>query len=186
MLRTRLDGDLTFFGAAAKCFASDVAMSVTTDAVQLLGGYGYTRDYPLERMMRDAKSPKSTKVRIRCNVSSWLATFRDSGHPPAALGRSGVVIVATPTTRSGPVREHLRLVALAADGPQRRGGPSTGPDAAARRRERQPTITASGRRRRHARAGARQHRAAQPPSAWTMLMIACICGPLLVAKLLPS
>jgi len=47
--------DLTFFGAAAKAFASDVAMAVTTDAVQLLGGYGYTRDYPLERMMRDAK-----------------------------------------------------------------------------------------------------------------------------------
>ncbi|MFJ3766824.1 acyl-CoA dehydrogenase family protein [Streptomyces sp. NPDC090082] len=46
---------LTFFGAAAKCFASDIAMEVTTDAVQLLGGYGYTRDYPVERMMRDAK-----------------------------------------------------------------------------------------------------------------------------------
>jgi alkylation response protein AidB-like acyl-CoA dehydrogenase len=51
----RSDSDLTFFGAAAKCYASDVAMSVTTDAVQLLGGYGYTRDYPVERMMRDAK-----------------------------------------------------------------------------------------------------------------------------------
>ncbi|MGP4046681.1 acyl-CoA dehydrogenase [Streptomyces sp. 2A115] len=51
----RGDSDLTFFGAAAKCFASDVAMEVTTDAVQLLGGYGYTRDYPVERMMRDAK-----------------------------------------------------------------------------------------------------------------------------------
>ncbi|MED7951433.1 MULTISPECIES: acyl-CoA dehydrogenase family protein [unclassified Streptomyces] len=51
----RGDGDLTFFGAAAKCFASDAAMEITTDAVQLLGGYGYTRDYPLERMMRDAK-----------------------------------------------------------------------------------------------------------------------------------
>jgi alkylation response protein AidB-like acyl-CoA dehydrogenase len=51
----RLDSDLTFFGAAAKCFASDVAMEITTDAVQLLGGYGYTRDYPVERMMRDAK-----------------------------------------------------------------------------------------------------------------------------------
>jgi alkylation response protein AidB-like acyl-CoA dehydrogenase len=47
--------DLTFFGAAAKCYASDVAMDITTDAVQLLGGYGYTRDYPVERMMRDAK-----------------------------------------------------------------------------------------------------------------------------------
>ncbi|MFJ7769222.1 acyl-CoA dehydrogenase [Streptomyces sp. NPDC097107] len=51
----RGDSDLTFQGAAAKCFASDVAMEVTTDAVQLLGGYGYTRDYPVERMMRDAK-----------------------------------------------------------------------------------------------------------------------------------
>ncbi len=47
--------DLTFRSAAAKCFASDTAMSVTTDAVQLLGGYGYTEDFPVERMMRDAK-----------------------------------------------------------------------------------------------------------------------------------
>jgi alkylation response protein AidB-like acyl-CoA dehydrogenase len=51
----RGDKDLTFFGAAAKAFASDVAMEVTTDAVQLLGGYGFTHDYPVERMMRDAK-----------------------------------------------------------------------------------------------------------------------------------
>ncbi|MFZ0161282.1 MAG: acyl-CoA dehydrogenase family protein [Kineosporiaceae bacterium] len=51
----RGDRDLTFFGAAAKCYASDVAMQVTTDAVQLLGGVGYTKDFPLERMMRDAK-----------------------------------------------------------------------------------------------------------------------------------
>ena len=47
--------DLSIAGAMAKCFASDVAMAVTTDAVQLLGGYGYTRDFPVERMMRDAK-----------------------------------------------------------------------------------------------------------------------------------
>ena len=47
--------DLTFFSSAAKCFASDAAMDVTTDAVQLLGGYGYVKDYPVERMMRDAK-----------------------------------------------------------------------------------------------------------------------------------
>jgi alkylation response protein AidB-like acyl-CoA dehydrogenase len=51
----RGDADLTFLGAAAKCFASDVAMEITTDAVQLLGGYGYVKDYPVERMMRDAK-----------------------------------------------------------------------------------------------------------------------------------
>jgi len=47
--------DLTFFSSACKCLASDVAMSVTTDAVQLLGGYGYVSDFPVERMMRDAK-----------------------------------------------------------------------------------------------------------------------------------
>src|ERR1700691_5428641 len=47
--------DLTFLSSACKCFASDVAMEVTTDAVQLLGGYGYVNDYPVERMMRDAK-----------------------------------------------------------------------------------------------------------------------------------
>jgi alkylation response protein AidB-like acyl-CoA dehydrogenase len=51
----RADTDLPFFSAAAKCFASDTAMAVTVDAVQLLGGYGYTRDFPAERMMRDAK-----------------------------------------------------------------------------------------------------------------------------------
>jgi len=47
--------DLTYYGAAAKCFASDAAMEITTNAVQILGGYGYTRDFPVERMMRDAK-----------------------------------------------------------------------------------------------------------------------------------
>jgi alkylation response protein AidB-like acyl-CoA dehydrogenase len=47
--------DLTFMSSACKCLASDVAMQVTTDAVQLLGGYGYVNDYPVERMMRDAK-----------------------------------------------------------------------------------------------------------------------------------
>ena len=51
----REDDDLTFFGAAAKCYASDVAMDITTDAVQALGGAGYTKDWPVERMMRDAK-----------------------------------------------------------------------------------------------------------------------------------
>ena len=47
--------DLTFYSAASKCLASDTAMAVTTDAVQILGGYGYVSDYPVERMMRDAK-----------------------------------------------------------------------------------------------------------------------------------
>jgi alkylation response protein AidB-like acyl-CoA dehydrogenase len=51
----RGEPDLTFASAAAKVFASDTAMQVTTDAVQLFGGYGYTTDFPVERMMRDAK-----------------------------------------------------------------------------------------------------------------------------------
>jgi len=51
----RGEPDLGFISSASKCFASDVAMEVTTDAVQLFGGYGYTRDFPVERMMRDAK-----------------------------------------------------------------------------------------------------------------------------------
>ncbi|MBU6495039.1 MAG: acyl-CoA dehydrogenase family protein [Acidobacteria bacterium] len=49
------DRNLSYLSAAAKAFASDVAMSVTTDAVQLFGGYGYTTDFPVERFMRDAK-----------------------------------------------------------------------------------------------------------------------------------
>ncbi|HZQ28962.1 MAG TPA: acyl-CoA dehydrogenase family protein [Acidimicrobiales bacterium] len=47
--------ELTMAGAMAKCFASDVAMEVTTNGVQLLGGYGYTQEFPMERFMRDAK-----------------------------------------------------------------------------------------------------------------------------------
>ncbi|HEY5302758.1 MAG TPA: acyl-CoA dehydrogenase family protein [Acidimicrobiales bacterium] len=49
------DKNLNYLGAAAKSFASDTAMSVTTDAVQLLGGYGFTKEFPVERFMRDAK-----------------------------------------------------------------------------------------------------------------------------------
>ncbi|TFV58649.1 acyl-CoA dehydrogenase [Mycobacterium sp. PS03-16] len=51
----RGEGNLGFISAASKCFASDVAMEVTTDAVQLFGGAGYTTDFPVERFMRDAK-----------------------------------------------------------------------------------------------------------------------------------
>jgi alkylation response protein AidB-like acyl-CoA dehydrogenase len=47
--------DLTKYSAMAKLYCSDVAMEVTTEAVQVLGGYGYMKEYPVERMMRDAK-----------------------------------------------------------------------------------------------------------------------------------
>ena len=49
------DPRMTYLASVAKCYAGDVAMKVTTDAVQVLGGYGYMSDYPVERMMRDAK-----------------------------------------------------------------------------------------------------------------------------------
>jgi alkylation response protein AidB-like acyl-CoA dehydrogenase len=51
----RMDADIAFAGAAAKCFASDVAMEVATNAVQVLGGAGYVMDHPVERIMRDVK-----------------------------------------------------------------------------------------------------------------------------------
>ena len=51
----RKEPDLVKFSAMAKLFATDMVMQVTTDAVQVLGGYGYLKDHPVERMMRDAK-----------------------------------------------------------------------------------------------------------------------------------
>ncbi len=70
----RGEGDLTFSSAAAKCFASDTAMAVTIDAVQLLGGYCYTRDFPAERMMRDAKI---TQIYEGTNQVQWVVLARD-------------------------------------------------------------------------------------------------------------
>ena len=49
------DDELTKASAMAKLYCTDVAMEVTTEAVQVLGGYGYIKEYPVERMMRDAK-----------------------------------------------------------------------------------------------------------------------------------
>jgi alkylation response protein AidB-like acyl-CoA dehydrogenase len=51
----RGDPEVSYWAAIAKCYASDAAMAVTTDCVQALGGYGYIREYPVERFMRDAK-----------------------------------------------------------------------------------------------------------------------------------
>ena len=54
-LADRSDPKLALYSSMAKLFASDTAMEVTTEAVQVLGGYGYVTEYPVERMMRDAK-----------------------------------------------------------------------------------------------------------------------------------
>ena len=52
---TRLAPEQIRYSSMCKTFASDVAMKVTTEAVQIVGGFGYCRDYPLEQRMRDAK-----------------------------------------------------------------------------------------------------------------------------------
>ena len=52
---SRGDQHFSMYSAMAKMFASDKAMEVTNDAIQILGGYGYMKEYPAERMMRDAK-----------------------------------------------------------------------------------------------------------------------------------
>lgn len=67
----RGEPNLGFISSASKCFASDVAMEVTTDAVQLFGGYGYTTDFPVERFMRDAKITQIYGAPIRFSASSW-------------------------------------------------------------------------------------------------------------------
>lgn len=55
MIDNHQANNVAAYASMAKCFASDTAMEVTTNAVQLLGGYGYIKEYPVERMMRDAK-----------------------------------------------------------------------------------------------------------------------------------
>ena len=56
MVDAGVDGaELTKISAMAKLYCTDVAMEVSTEAVQILGGYGYIKEYPVERMMRDAK-----------------------------------------------------------------------------------------------------------------------------------
>jgi alkylation response protein AidB-like acyl-CoA dehydrogenase len=62
----------------AKCFASDAAMKVTTDAVQIFGGYGYTREYPVERFMRDAKI---TQIYEGTNQIQRTVIARELGAP---------------------------------------------------------------------------------------------------------
>jgi alkylation response protein AidB-like acyl-CoA dehydrogenase len=79
-LAHRIDGgdtkDIGHLSAMCKVFASDAAMKVTTDAVQLLGGYGYMADYPVEKMMRDAKITQiyeGTNQIQRNVIGSYLA-----------------------------------------------------------------------------------------------------------------
>ena len=74
----------TIYSAMSKCFASDVAMEVTTDAVQVFGGYGYMRDYPIEKYMRDAKITQiyeGTNQIQREEIGKILIGEHVAGHP---------------------------------------------------------------------------------------------------------
>jgi alkylation response protein AidB-like acyl-CoA dehydrogenase len=77
----------TLYSAMSKCFASDVAMEVTVDAVQIFGGYGYMHDYPIEKYMRDAKITQiyeGTNQIQREEMSKTLINNFHSRRPPAA------------------------------------------------------------------------------------------------------
>ena len=102
----RGDADLPFFGAAAKCYASDAAMEITTDAVQLFGGYGYTKDYPVEKFYRDAKIgtiyegtsnmqlQTIAKLLLRFNVFTRIKVVKKAGYRDAVgRGLRGVLDV---------------------------------------------------------------------------------------------
>lgn len=73
--------------AMSKCFASDVAMRVATDAVQVFGGYGFLKDYPVERLMRDAKITQiyeGTNQIMRVIIArGFLARAQDDPSSPA-------------------------------------------------------------------------------------------------------
>jgi alkylation response protein AidB-like acyl-CoA dehydrogenase len=73
----------TIYSAMSKCFAGDMAMQVTTDAVQVFGGYGYMRDYPIEKYMRDAKITQiyeGTNQIQREEISKILIGEHVAGH----------------------------------------------------------------------------------------------------------
>jgi alkylation response protein AidB-like acyl-CoA dehydrogenase len=79
--------DLTKYSAMAKLLCSDVAMEVTTEAVQILGGYGYIKEYPVERMMRDAKI---TQIYEGTNEIQRLVIAREMAKENRALLLAGV------------------------------------------------------------------------------------------------
>jgi alkylation response protein AidB-like acyl-CoA dehydrogenase len=80
--------ELTKYSAMAKLLCSDVAMEVTTEAVQVLGGYGYMTEYPVERMMRDAKI---TQIYEGTNEIQRLVIAREMAKENRSFLLAGVV-----------------------------------------------------------------------------------------------
>ena len=125
------DAELTKVGAMAKLFCGDMAMWVTTEAVQILGGYGYIRQYPVERMMRDAKitqiyeglagNPAPRRSRARWSRSSVPSSWPAWASAAAALAFVAHHPAAPPTSLALPaspsiVRADGNLVAAVVPG----------------------------------------------------------------------
>jgi hypothetical protein len=119
----RGEGKLGFISSASKCFASDVAMEMTTDAVQLFGGYGYTRDFPVERMMRDAKVTQYTRATTRSSASSWPTPCSTAKSPILVSVRRFLVSMIRPRPGRTTVDRQLRRSGRSgAQGPVRQAG----------------------------------------------------------------
>src|SRR5690606_34535825 len=107
--------------AMAKLFASEAAMWVTTQAVQVCGGYGYMRDYPVEKLMRDAKATEiyeGTNEVLRVVIARELYRSGGDGAGPVAGGihggrawRSSRRSASTTTSRSSSVTSRPRVTA---------------------------------------------------------------------------
>ncbi len=91
------EDELTKISAMAKLYCTDVAMEVTTDAVQILGGYGYMQEYPVERMMRDAKI---TQIYEGTNQIQRLVIAREMLKENRAFLLAGVELISRPAPRS--------------------------------------------------------------------------------------
>src|SRR4029450_8381036 len=98
--------ELTKISAMAKLYCTDVAMDVTTDAVQILGGYGYMQEYPVERMMRDAKI---TQIYEGTNQIQRLVIAREMVREQRAssLAPVGYERKPAPPSRSGRARRRV-------------------------------------------------------------------------------
>ena len=104
------DADMGKYSAMAKLIASDTAMGVTTEAVQVLGGYGYVNEYPVERMMRDAKI---TQIYEGTNEIQRLVIARTLGRPASKTESPPHTVSRCPPWSDGPRRYTRRSQAPA-------------------------------------------------------------------------
>ena len=104
--------NMGLIASASKCFASDTAMSVTTDAVQLFGGAGYTVDFPVERMMRDAKITQiyegTNQIQRMVMARSLLQEVTRSGYSSRSVRVASLAGRKGPPERSGPRPRSVR------------------------------------------------------------------------------